>query len=697
MVDHILRRKPPCDKLAITVFYSFATTVKAELARRDLLPADDDTFVSGNNAKLARTVSLRELLSNHHLQQLFQTEQKLKWLSGDITQDRTPELRRFLMDELKITEIDPESFARNLSERFLAAQDDEWFARFYAFLADQNALWRPSKYSWQQPGMLRSKPILRLEDGSLVVPFDDSGHPRAYLPGAANTDLPCVRRSIVAHPMAFEFLKQLGLSEPDIVADVIERVLPKYTDDRVAQISDEQYLCDLYLLKEACGVDSKINRDRLIAASRKTPFVKAINAASGQHAFKTPGDTWLPTDHVKLLFAGNPDYWFVHDLIPQDIHDVLVSMGVHKQITPQHRAPSNDGTVALQHQHGWHVRGLQGFDPDATIEGIEFALQNPNLERACFIWNHLLIPYVKLLEGDVEEATRQDFSNCKVKRQHSNLGNLIVQYGWIPTKTLEFKKAAEISLEDIHSNLLQNEQLCKVLGILPRDSSRPAKTDLSKEFHAKALGLNVDDLANIEFIRQNPAEFLKLKRRIESRSNNSEIDGKPPFPTSTSANPERRESLLVEQIADAPKKEYDVRNRSVRITRSEIDPTTWLRNRYTNDEQQLICQICKEEMPFRKRDGDFYFEAVEMFTNDVLDREHEAQFLALCPLCAAMYTEFIKKDESAMKNLVETLTRSEYPEIPVQLGELQATIRFVSTHFADIKTIVRNSQKVSIS
>jgi len=46
---------------------------------------------------------------------------------------------------------------------------------------------------------------------------------------------------------------------------------------------------------------------------------------------------------------------------------------------------------------------------------------------------------------------------------------------------------------------------------------------------------------------------------------------------------------------DAQEKEYEQRNRSVRITKGAIDPILWLRNQYTNDAGQMICQICKEE------------------------------------------------------------------------------------------------------
>ena len=93
-------------------------------------------------------------------------------------------------------------------------------------------------------------------------------------------------------------------------------------------------------------------------------------------------------------------------------------------------------------------------------------------------------------------------------------------------------------------------------------------------------------------------------------------------------------------------------------------------------------------MPFRKRDGEYYFQAVEAFSRNHFTKEHEAQFLALCPLCAAMYKEFVKHDEEAMESLKNALINSEDIEVPLQLGELNTSIRFVERHFQDIQTII---------
>ena len=166
--------------------------------------------------------------------------------------------------------------------------------------------------------------------------------------------------------------------------------------------------------------------------------------------------------------------------------------------------------------------------------------------------------------------------------------------------------------------------------------------------------------------RKDPEGYKRWK---ESAKN------KPEFPERPSRNPERREARLAEQRSNAPEKEYETRPRSVRTSRASIDPKTWLRNLYTNDSDQMVCQICKSEMPFRKRDGEHYFEAVEALSLEYFGKEQDAQFLALCPLCAAMYQEFVKCDEEQAAKLHHVLQNTEEFEVPVKLGEWKTSVR----------------------
>ncbi len=95
-------------------------------------------------------------------------------------------------------------------------------------------------------------------------------------------------------------------------------------------------------------------------------------------------------------------------------------------------------------------------------------------------------------------------------------------------------------------------------------------------------------------------------------------------------------------------------------------------------------------MPFKKLDGEYYFEEREILCRESLPKEHEAQHLALCPLCAAKYKYFIlnPKNEKEQLQIISDLKKTECFSIPISLGEENTTLRFVETHLADLKTIL---------
>ncbi len=209
-----------------------------------------------------------------------------------------------------------------------------------------------------------------------------------------------------------------------------------------------------------------------------------------------------------------------------------------------------------------------------------------------------------------------------------------------------------------------------------------------KEENAKSIGF--DSYGDAEFFakiyKEDPGIIDKLKEKNK----------KPTFPEKMSSNPERRKKRFKERHASAPEKEYESRDRKVRISQGDIDPKNDLRNLYTNDSGEMVCQICKEEMPFKKRDGEYYFEAVEVLSKDYFSKEDEAQYIALCPLCAAMYKEFVIRDKDAMEELHSTLKDSDDPEVPLKWGELnKKSIRFVETHRLDVKPILQTQSNGS--
>ena len=245
---------------------------------------------------------------------------------------------------------------------------------------------------------------------------------------------------------------------------------------------------------------------------------------------------------------------------------------------------------------------------------------------------------------------------------------------WLPDKDEEVPHLPkDLYLEDLPESYERDKRLVELFGM--------KKDSIAKL--AAEINIPVDVL---NYAKENPE---KVKQLIAD-----DISGqkqRPDFPVRTSTNSERRDEKFREKVGGSPGKEYAPKERRVRITKGTIDSSLWLRNLYMNDSSQMVCQICKKEMPFKKRDGDYYFEAVEAFKRDLLPNEIEAQFLALCPLCAAMYKEFIKRDEAEMEELKEALVNGGDCIIPLRLGDNHTSLQFVETHFHDLKVILEKS------
>ncbi len=292
-----------------------------------LLPTNENGYVSASKAKLARTQDLRDLLTPEQIAALFNSNSGA-WLSGDITQDKVPEIRQYLMRELDIDEIRPESFLPSLTKPFLESQSDEWILQLYEFLSRQEKVLRRH---------LETVPFIRLEDGSHVVAFEN-GEARAFLPSASATDLPTMRSVVCATPEVWQFLVSLGITEPDPVDDVIRHLLPKYQNEEV-DVDDETYAFDIERIRVAFGTDSTAQKEKLRSALREANFVMVVDTGDGKTYVAMPGHTYIATDRLQQLFAGVPDILIVDNryncLRGEDIRDLLVSCGASRYLSPE--------------------------------------------------------------------------------------------------------------------------------------------------------------------------------------------------------------------------------------------------------------------------------------------------------------------------------------------------------------------------
>jgi hypothetical protein len=204
---------------------------------------------------------------------------------------------------------------------------------------------------------------------------------------------------------------------------------------------------------------------------------------------------------------------------------------------------------------------------------------------------------------------------------------------------------------------------------------------------AERTGIPVSDLETLRSLMVSaPQTWEEIKRTI---AGGASAISKPKFPQRAVTNPDRRDEKVRERTSDSHRKTYDSKDRSVRTSQPDLDAQTWLASQYTNEDGQMICQMCEFEMPFRKRDGNHYFEAIEAF-DDVPIERHEL-FLALCPVCAAKYKEFVKRDEANSASVKAAVIGSQDTVIRVRIGQQESTVRLVETHLFDLRIILGQS------
>ena len=660
---------------AHSMFRPLYDRVAQALMEEALLPALGNGFTRGRDAAIGRGEDIRNLLSADQLRSLHGDKvQNPVWLSEAITTERTPALRRYLMTELGIEEITPESFAREVTKNFFSKQSDEWLVQFYIFLSRQEALWREAK-SGRPDGPIRHKQFIRLTDGQQVSAFKKDGMVVVYLPHRSGRQLPTIKPELAENPDVEEFFKRLGIQEPDIITEVLENVLLSYESDEV-DISEESHKEHINLILKALQVDSTKRRELLISELKKSYFLFGWSAETNQGCRKRPQDLYVGSDDLSVFLEGNPNAWFLDGQYTEDQINAFLELGVSNDLRTQCRSRNSKDHVTICGYHGCHKRGLDGFDPDCTVEGLEHAVQFPTVERSLFIWRSIAIPRQRQICGRVEKSTRQTYEDSEIERTVSTLGEILLSNSWLPDSTGEFHKPSELSLVDLHEDFDQDQGLADHLEMQ------------GSEFvaMAKQSGLDASDLNLFRKLRQIPGGLKKMKEFIE------QSERRPSFPKGPSKNPERRTERARQIAKTAQRKEFEKRPRNVRISQADGDKYMYLKESYTNEDGELICQMCEGEMPFRRRDGEHYFESVQLF--DDLSGEHTAAHLALCPVCAAKYKEFVKRDSNNATLVCTSIRSSEKLVVSVNLGQDEGSIRFVEKHLVDILAVLDQESDV---
>jgi hypothetical protein len=426
-----------------SMFRPLFDSVRAALIRDRLIPDDHGGYGAAAQLRLPNGSGLRELLTPAQLGQLCQAPGQVTFAAVAISPDEAP--WHYLRDEVGVGELTPHGLVEALTGEFLAAQSDEWICRFYWFLSGHPSLWREAGHPGEDAGPARTEPIIRLADGSQVPPFTGAGRPCAYLPGPVTTSFPTVRTAVAGDHEARQFLVALGFAEADVVAEVIDHVLPGYADAEAGTLDLARHEAELELVARALEEAAPAEHDRLLEQLRQTRFLIGENAATGEERLMLPAGLYQRTAGLELYFAGNAGAWFAADRYGP-WRAQLRGMGVREEVRPDARPADELGYVVIADEFARHERGLAGFDPAASLDGLAFALGHPSAARSEFVWNILLLPNRHLLTGVVEHSPRLGFADARREKAQSVIGKLATESAWLPAPDGIFVCPADIDL-----------------------------------------------------------------------------------------------------------------------------------------------------------------------------------------------------------------------------------------------------------
>jgi hypothetical protein len=382
-----------------TIYKELFEAVKTELkSKKQLLPNSNGGLSSAEDLMLLGSADLADLLNPKQAKKIFG---RSYWLSKKITVNTTRTLRDFLNGEVGIPEYDLTSFANKIDKTFLEEQTDKWLINFYVAIYKAPGLWKTGTR------LLRTKHIIRIEtnEGTKhVVPFQQNSKPNVFLPAKEHTKYATVKLNIAKNKEAKKFLEELGLTTPDLFAEINEFIIPKL---KMGQ-TYPGYFGDFKKIIEALQTANQEKRNRLIQDLRECSFILGCNMETGEIKLFKFDKVYFQTENLKTYFGTNPNAFFVaeeqYSLAAKDLirlQTLFKETGVKEypnrlsfsaKLTWEEKRNLRNGSCSEEY-----------YCEDYELDGLsEFLKQNITLEKSIALWRILV-------KGCLQQSTPQRF------------------------------------------------------------------------------------------------------------------------------------------------------------------------------------------------------------------------------------------------------------------------------------------------
>lgn len=320
------------------------------------------------------------------------------------------------------------------------------------------------------------------------------------------------------------------------------------------------------------------------------------------------------------------------------------------------------------------------IDRDYAIRNLEPLLSKPSIQIAKLIWRTMTA-----LPPHHLQAVYQKNRRWGCRRADSQLVRQLRNAEWVPQTDGRFVKAPEASRELLPEGFAFDAGWTWIQALqFGAETIKRTEEVRHRKDTARALGF--DDLDCLERAKQFVALPLKDQIRILDELQRGRLAE---LPDDEPRDPGRRSERVGAEAAKAPERISEERTRAVSIGQGKVKEAAraYLVQQYKANDV-MICQICKDTLPFKLDDGTDYFEAIPLPTE--LKRLHYQNYLALCPNHAAMF-DLTNGSAELMREMIEELGQN---ELELILAQRKETVYFTKKHILDLKTVIGADSEV---
>lgn len=676
-------------------FAPILETIVAKFSDAELIPVQSGGFATSRSA-IRGPADLRDLLGETGLAE-FCNRPDRHWIVSALRNSRADAF----INTLKVEEFGPSNFFSSFRHIFGAQHvfiesEKEWRKRglgWFSALTDEQLqhfyLALDAAHKAQRPAIsISDMQFVKLEDGrrhsprhAVFAPVDSD------LDSETDQDeLFLVKRSLIRigrgrGKEVEQFLRRVGVRDLDERAFLSAIVRTKYKGD-TARPNREQHLQHMRRFLRWW----KDTKDTSLFGG--VEFIRAGTDASYHSASDVFFGEPFSESGLACIYDGGIEgrdlvaLWDGYKALPRkDLLAFLTECGVEDSLTVV------SSTIPYTHpqwsdlKYGWGSARHTGtgVNIDYRIDELALLLERMDPAISRLVWD--AVRGVGAVAMVARFSPNQQYA---AKKGPSSLAIILRDTAWIPTKGGRLRKPNEITASDLERgySVGGNEDWLRAIGFGEQQRQRSELTKARRQA-GELIGLSQELVDQLGGLTQEALAALSadMVRTINSRSYEP-VE----FPEREAGNPGRRAERLAARSQTSPEKNYEVRERSVRTSKTETRTLarTYLEDHYTNPLEEMVCQGCHDKMPFNRPDGTPYFEAVECL--DSLEKEQAENHLALCPTCAAKWRHANPISDPELR---AKLAEAASPEITVELAGVATRVRFTQVHLNDLRTVAR--------